>query len=285
MLSIAGYSQTANNSLLRVHYVFKHVADTNFPDKPIVRSMQLDVSTRYSSFYLEKKEPAESKPETSGTTAPVARKRVMGMPSVMINSDPMAKEYLYQSIADKEMITIVSPGIGRYQIVSPLPVIKWKVQKTQKTIGTYTCQKATGSYGGRNYTAWFAPSLAFTYGPWKLNGLPGLILEASDDQGHVSFVMEKITEGNELFSLEDIRKSTKPLSEQEYEKAKQRFANDPVGTAKSSLPAGVADNIAIMYEDETGKILSGQEALEAIKAWSKKVINNPLELQHPGAKH
>jgi GLPGLI family protein len=38
-------------------------------------------------------------------------------------------------------------------------------------------------FKGRGYTAWYAPSITNMEGPWKLGGLPGMILEAYDDEG------------------------------------------------------------------------------------------------------
>lgn len=61
------------------------------------------------------------------------------------------------------------------------PKIAWKIGKETKKIGKFTCKVATASFRGRNYTAWFAPEIPLPYGPWKLQGLPGLILEAYDN--------------------------------------------------------------------------------------------------------
>ena len=58
--------------------------------------------------------------------------------------------------------------------------LNWKITNETKKIGSFTCKKATTSFKGRNYIAWFTSEIPVTYGPWKLNGLPGLILEAYD---------------------------------------------------------------------------------------------------------
>ena len=61
-----------------------------------------------------------------------------------------------------------------------IPQQNWIIQyETQELLG-YTCQKATCHFRGRNYIAWFAPDIPVRQGPWKLGGLPGLILKAHD---------------------------------------------------------------------------------------------------------
>lgn len=61
-----------------------------------------------------------------------------------------------------------------------VPKIDWKIEKDTKKIGKFICKKATAFFGGRHYTAWYCPDIPVPFGPWKLNGLPGLIMEAYD---------------------------------------------------------------------------------------------------------
>lgn len=58
--------------------------------------------------------------------------------------------------------------------------IDWTIEKEFKKIGKFNCKKAITYFRGRNYIAWFTPEISTPFGPWKLNGLPGLILEAYD---------------------------------------------------------------------------------------------------------
>lgn len=58
----------------------------------------------------------------------------------------------------------------------------WVTSETQKMIGGIPCFKAVTRFKGRGYTAWYAPTITINDGPWKLGGLPGLILEAYDDE-------------------------------------------------------------------------------------------------------
>jgi GLPGLI family protein len=58
--------------------------------------------------------------------------------------------------------------------------LNWQLSSETKKIGDFLCKKATVFFRGRNYTAWYTTKIAIPYGPWKLHGLPGLIVEAYD---------------------------------------------------------------------------------------------------------
>jgi GLPGLI family protein len=72
------------------------------------------------------------------------------------------------------------------------PIHKWSIQKEHRKIGRFDCQKATTKFRGRIYTAWFTQSIPIGEGPWKLYGLPGLILEAYDEAKEVQFSFKSI---------------------------------------------------------------------------------------------
>lgn len=60
-------------------------------------------------------------------------------------------------------------------------------EETKEIIG-FQCFKATTDYRGRQWNAWFTPEIPIQDGPWKLCGLPGLILEANDNQNEYHFI-------------------------------------------------------------------------------------------------
>ena len=63
----------------------------------------------------------------------------------------------------------------------------WKISREKRKILGYTCQKATTSFLGRNYTAWFTKDIPVQNGPWKFGGLPGMILNVADAERHYVF--------------------------------------------------------------------------------------------------
>ncbi|MCW1147025.1 GLPGLI family protein [Flavobacterium lacisediminis] len=71
----------------------------------------------------------------------------------------------------------------KYAVYEGLPKMKWKLLNEIKKIGNYECKKATTEFRGRKYEAWYTEKIPVSLGPWKLNGLPGVILMAEDKEG------------------------------------------------------------------------------------------------------
>jgi GLPGLI family protein len=74
--------------------------------------------------------------------------------------------------------------------------IVWELIDETKIIQGYTCKKAVCNFKGRKYIAWFTPDIPVNAGPWKLSGLPGLIVEVKDIDKKVHFLMIAIKEVN-----------------------------------------------------------------------------------------
>ncbi len=80
-----------------------------------------------------------------------------------------------------------------YLSEEPVPKIHWILVNGEKNIGIFRCKKALTHFRGRDYIAWYTPDIPLKYGPWKLYGLPGLILEAIDQSRQVYFQADSIT--------------------------------------------------------------------------------------------
>ena len=68
-----------------------------------------------------------------------------------------------------------------------MPEFDWQLTDSVTNILGYECHQATCNFRGREWTAWYAEEIPIDNGPWKLHGLPGLIMAASDAKGHYTF--------------------------------------------------------------------------------------------------
>ena len=89
--------------------------------------------------------------------------------------------YVFKDVP-KSLITVYDKAgltdFGCY--TEPLDAQLWQIGDSVITVLGYECIVAEADYHGRHWTAWFAPDIPVPDGPWKLRGLPGLILEASE---------------------------------------------------------------------------------------------------------
>ncbi|QAR29993.1 GLPGLI family protein [Ornithobacterium rhinotracheale] len=94
---------------------------------------------------------------------------------------------VFHNLKTKQITIQNTMGLPGLEYTLPTPQLKWQLQKDKKEILGYTVQKATTSYGGREWEAWFAQDIPLAYGPYVFNGLPGLILEIYDTENEHHF--------------------------------------------------------------------------------------------------
>lgn len=128
--------------------------------------------------------------------------------------------------------------------------IDWNLNSSDtKKIGKYLCNKAEGYFRGRNYIVWYTLDLPLSFGPWKLNGLPGLILEAYDETLKYRWVAKKISKNEDFFvKISKNIKFNKALSLKEFiskqDDTKPRIKN-AYKKIKTKLPRGANVEIKI----------------------------------------
>ncbi len=101
----------------------------------------------------------------------------------------------FYTIIDREKDTLYGNTEFRNKFIykEKVPKMIWNITDKTKKIDGIKVQKATINFRGRNYIAWFAPEIPVSLGPWKLNGLPGLIIEAYDVNKELFFFCLKVT--------------------------------------------------------------------------------------------
>ena len=125
----------------------------------------------------------------------------------------------------------------------------WTFGDGQKEVCGYPCQEAKTSYGGREWTVWFAPSIPSNVGPWKLGGLPGLIMEAQD------------AEGIHHFTATALRKAACPIVRVQDagrdKTQRDRFIqrkNASGGNSLNNIPTESITSISVFKNDNGGTI-------------------------------
>jgi GLPGLI family protein len=104
----------------------------------------------------------------------------------------------------------------------------WELQEDTLTVCGYLCNKAVCNFGGRTWVAWYASEISISDGPWKLYGLPGLILKAEDTTATHSFEAVVIRQSDRpIYLNKDV--SQFEISKKQFEKKKTDFESlDPI---------------------------------------------------------
>ncbi len=106
-------------------------------------------------------------------------------------------------------------------ISSSMDDLKWSLTKDKKIIESYVCYKATAikemdvpnGKKAYNYVAWYCPELSFNYGPVNIVGLPGLVLEYSNER--LTYSAIKVNLSEELIEIETPQKG-KHVTKEEF---------------------------------------------------------------------
>ncbi|WP_202946844.1 GLPGLI family protein [Nitritalea halalkaliphila] len=140
------------------------------------------------------------------------------------------ENYILKMYALSKLNEYVNDHYGDYYLIEDdLGIMEWEIGDEKKTILGFTCVKATTFFRGRHYEAWFSPEIPFSTGPWKADGLPGLILELREENGMLHFTASKINFHEELVELpvptfKNVKKiSARQFSDLVWKQAEEKF--------------------------------------------------------------
>lgn len=115
---------------------------------------------------------------------------------------------------------------------------EWTLTEETKEILGYECFKATSDYRGRHWTAWFAPEIPVQDGPWKLCGLPGLILEAYDLRHDYTFKANALISNPDAltsFLVYNERRGVKTVTRDKYFNSWWKYTNSNFGSKMAAM--------------------------------------------------
>jgi GLPGLI family protein len=286
LMALSARAQQPEKAQLVVHYKFIHVRDTTNRAHPYTENMALYIGKGASVYrsYENMLEDARFKKEFEEQLA----KSPDGHVRVDRHYTGSSTEY-YQFPNEQKLFKKTKAMLfaNSYLMEDPMPLIKWKISSETANIGELHCQKATTRFFGRDYTAWFCPDLPEHTGPWKLNGLPGVIVDAHDAKNEVVFKFDgvekvitslpksKASNGNRkpplpMLGMSNADPNLIELPADAIKTTQKQF--DKLNAAMHKDPNAVAQ---AMTASQGG---DGPKTDVKVKAGTSAVINNPIEL-------
>ncbi len=134
-----------------------------------------------------------------------------------------------------------------YVYEEPIPDMNWTLVNEKDEICGHECQKATCSFRGRDWTAWYCPDIEIDGGPWKFGGLPGLILKVEDSEKEHILEAFQIRKSNNKFGYR-ISKSRLKTDRKTFNKMQADFYKDPAAFSEGNplIPTTTVDGKPIM---------------------------------------
>ena len=138
--------------------------------------------------------------------------------------------YVYKNYPTGQMTITDRISSQGYCYVDSLHAQTWTMGDSTREVLGYTCQQATADFRGRRWTAWFTTDIPVSDGPWKLGGLPGLILKAYDEgQQHVftAVGLERVKDEPIIFNQQNGRnRRFEPTNRLDFLRMERRFLMD-----------------------------------------------------------
>jgi GLPGLI family protein len=289
ILVLSVVSKAQEIPIAKIHYVFTHINDSTQRDKSIrdeVATFLGAQSSFYTSVSNEKvnnslKEQMSS-PSFDGNIV-LIRNFSPIKSSYILNTEKNSLQHLYKIAGDD------------YILDETMPEQEWEILEETREIGGYACQKAVATFKGRKYEAWFTTEIPIPFGPWKLHGLPGLILSASDEKKEVVFEyagFEKI-EGETPIRIEPSAKAI-TATQEEVDKLDKAFKENPNAYMESRrggnsrvISSGNSSGRVVAVGTPSGGSSAGAMDPSKIKSMTIKnddnykpspTTNNPIEL-------
>jgi len=180
------------------------------------------------SLYIQTGAPATAVVNPNWDQSSYSAGDKLGFP---IYKDHRARHILFRTFCYKR-------ELGSHCVVEDtLGTIDWLIDPSvHMRFGAYECLKATGHFRGRDYEVWFTPDIPISSGPFKLGGLPGMILEARTTDGLAQFLFQSLELSPDMDG--QIQKPEGSYTGLNYEENKVAFINNLKKIAAESNAEG-----------------------------------------------
>lgn len=142
-----------------------------------------------------------------------------------------------------------------FKYEEPLAEQNWNLAEGDSVILSMHCNKATIDFHGRHWVVWYTNEIPISDGPWKLCGLPGLIMKAYEPDGIFSF------------TCCGINKTSKPIFER-----KVKYVN----TTRKNLLSEIKE----YWDNQLKYIITKNNAPVPPRAWSNQEAFTPCLMEY-----
>ena len=160
----------------------------------------------------------------------------------IIKDDFFYKNFVKDTLIYNEIISNEKIYVGEKN-----SLFSWEIIPSSDTlVSGFRCQKAITKFRGRTYEATFSSEIAPYGGPWKFDGLPGLIISVKSlDDYFIIFPVKIVINDKEPSICENIYKEKKIISWNEYKKIFRENMERKLKKLKSLSEDGEGGNIRI----------------------------------------
>ena len=236
---------TIDHKVLTVQYGLNALTDLSKPDARMQETLRLDIGRQASRFYSYTAFVADS--VLAADMANGASSELIAQHANQYQSQWSEQTFKNYPAGKVTTLDELAGDICRLRCEEPAEKPQWTLTQDTLTLLGYHCTRATTQFKGRQWSAWYTTDIPVSEGPWKLCGLPGLILKAEDDEGHYRFTADGLEQSHGTEPILFGGKDYQPVDRKQYDKMQKRFAADPVG-----FITGIMPNVKITVRDNHG---------------------------------
>lgn len=200
-LPIAG-RQAEDTAVVSVEY--KSAVRLYEGESPSEVYYRLDVGCGMSRFYCPKRELSEAVSD-SLNAANADGMQVLDIMRAKNLPGASTAYTVYKNYPDRGRLTFTDYVANYFKYEEPMADLGWTPEEGDSVVCGYDCKKASATLRGRKWTVWYTVDIPAQDGPWKLYGLPGLILRAADEDRNFIFEAVAVEKSGVKIAFDDTR--------------------------------------------------------------------------------
>lgn len=271
VISISSFGQTVSNEIynkINISCVYRLTYRQDSLDaKTQTETMQLLIANDLSEFRsknLFKRDSAQKEIARRDNATSMSNMEISASVNSMLQLPNAKFSYIiYKIPGKKQLVTYDNIMNVNYKYEENFNAFKWIISQEKSNILGYTCLKATTSFAGRTYEAWFTKEIPVSDGPYKFSGLPGLIVKVYDSKKDYVFELTGLSQTQQNHTVQLPNNLAIPTTKSEFFSASRTSQETAVDRAA-----------------QYGVSFTNPDQIRAKIRERLKRQNNPIELKY-----